>query len=793
MKAKWILITTVLYTLQVNAQFSISGHVSNEDNESLPFTNVVVMSSLDSSFITGLTTDDFGNFEIGMTEFVNSYLEVSALGYKTRVHKLSMSETNYHITLELSTYQLAEVTVEAKKSLYELKPDRVIVNVGSIPSFGGDNALQVLSKSPGVLVNEGSGTINLNNKGEVLIMINNKISRIPKNILVSQLRSIRAENIEKIELIHQPSSKYDSDNSAGIIHIVLKSNDISGFNGNVTGSLGYGQKEKFNGSIGLNYRRSKLNFYGDISGYHSHADQYQVNHEREYEFEGSQFGFDNSVVLANYINRGVNGTIGMDYNLNKSTIIGVLGGFNVLNEKGGDLTSNSNFYKDNNLTSSTKNLFNIDNPKIGQFLNVNLFKTLSNNNSINFDIDRAKFSADNYGYFTSINESRILESNRKSTFLIYTIKSDYQQSFGANASIETGVKATLNNTSSISNLIDNQGGRYEELIDFRRDDYIKEVILAAYSSYKKKFSEDLEGEFGLRYEQYNYKLNTLADIENLEIQLRNPFPIIRLNYTIDSINSINVSFNRRTNRPGYGSLVAYQLFFDPTLYVGSNMTLRPAFTNSIRLSYKYKSILTSIEANRTNNAISYYNTVDKESGTQTSTPINFDKMESVIANVSFPFTYRSWFESNVTLTSGYYRVFDSSNRPLPFDENIFSHTIQMNNTFNLGKGWRANLGGRYSSPFISGDQFQRVGLNINAGIVKNLKNGSIVFNIQDATNTSGVIFWEYHQPELGIRTSGDNDFSERVFRLTYSTNFGDQKLKGKRNRVTGSQEERSRM
>jgi hypothetical protein len=793
MKTIIVLSVLLIGSVQISGQNTISGTINDAEDGPIVFANIILKSVEDSSFIIGTTSDELGQFQIEIDGFENRFLEVSSIGYETSNVELEGNKSEYVIPLSISSNILTQVTVEAKKTLFELKNDRVVVNVGSIPSFGGDNALQVLAKSPGVIVNENGGSISMNNEGEVLIMINNRISRIPRNVLISQLKSIRAENIEKVELIHQPSSKYDSDNSAGIIHIVLKSNSLLGFNGNFSLSAGYGQREKASVSLGLNYRRNRFNIYGDISADRNHSNRKQVNHEREYEFQGGEFGFLNEVVLDNYLNQQVNGNIGLDYNLGENTVLGILAGFNLLNELGKNFTSNSEFFKDNALLSTTKNQFDIDNPKNGQFININLFRKLNHNNSISFDIDRAKFSADNYGYFSSLSENTELESNRVSDFQIWTVKGDYQQNFSSQTSFESGFKATINSTTSKSLLSEKVEGNWNELQDFARIDNVDEVILAAYASVKKQFSDKFEGEFGIRYEQYDYELNALSVQENLDIRLRNPFPIARLNYEIDSIKSINISFNRRTNRPNYGNLVAYQLFLDPTLYVGSNVTLRPAFTNSLRLSYRYKSILTSVEANRTINAISFYNTVDKERGVQTSTPINFDKMESLIANVSFPIYYKSWYECNATLTSGLYRVADASNRPLPFDENILSHNIQVNNTFDFGSGWRANLGGRYLSPFISGDQFQRIGINMDVGISKKFTNGLIVFSIQDLTNTSGIIFWEYHQPELGIRTFGNNNFSERTFRLTYNTTFGDKKLKAKRNRVTGSQEERSRM
>jgi len=149
---------------------------------------------------------------------------------------------------------------------------------------------------------------------------------------------------------------------------------------------------------------------------------------------------------------------------------------------------------------------------------------------------------------------------------------------------------------------------------------------------------------------------------------------------------------------------------------------------------------------------------------------------------------------NWNLDGAYNIVKDASNRPLPFEKAIFTTTAQLNNVFELGNSWTANLDGRYMSPYIAGDQVQHLRHYINFGISKKFRDqSSLTFSVQDLSASSGKIDWEYHQPELGIKTYGDNDFSERVFQVTYSFPFGNQKVKQKRNRVTGSKEERDRM
>jgi hypothetical protein len=201
-----------------------------------------------------------------------------------------------------------------------------------------------------------------------------------------------------------------------------------------------------------------------------------------------------------------------------------------------------------------------------------------------------------------------------------------------------------------------------------------------------------------------------------------------------------------------------------------------------------------MEINRTIGPIAWYNSVDKERNLQITTPTNFDRMDQALLTLSFPISISDWWETNWNLAGTYAYLEDIENRALPFEKDVLTASIQLNNSFQLGRSWSANIDGRYMSPFLSGDQVQYLRHYVNVGVQKKFKNGSsLAFGLQDLTSTSGSIDWEYDQPELQVRTFGDNDFSERTIRVTYSFSFGKEKLKSKRDRNTGSEEERGRM
>ena len=700
----------------------------------------------------------------------------------------------YDIVLETDAAILDEVVVSARRSLMELKDDRLVLNVGSVPTFQGDNALQILQKSPGVLVLENNNSISLNGNGEVLIMINNRISRIPRDVLIAQLKGMQAENIERIEIIHQPSVKYDSDNTGGIIHIVMKKNNLEGFNGNANIGLGYGQNEKANGSLNWNWRKRNFNFYGNLTGNHAVSPNMNMDHFREYEYEGDIY------YAANYFRatphrNALNINAGMDLEFS-NTVVGAQFGLSVSSEIVNNGRSNSIFIINGLQSDATSYRSEWDNPKDNIFINLNVNHKLNSNSKVNFDLDRIELNVQNKSILTNKNssDSETFNPDRTSNFAIYTIKGDYEYRSTNQTKFQLGIKYSNNQSHAQADISRNTTGELEFLDGFRRNDNMKEKIISAYSSMQKDLNKRWSGELGIRFESFNFDLKAQNERDNFNAQFNNFFPVLRINFKIDSTKSIQLFYNRRTQRANYFLISGFYTLLDPTLFGTSNTNLRPAFFNSININYSHNRVLTSLSFSRITGAINFYNTVDKANHIQNVIPINFDQMDRISLTTNFPVYVKKWWEMFWTLSGSFSSVRDESNRPVPFYESLYNTAIQGNNTFTLGKKWTANFSGRYQSPLLGGDQIKSPRPVINFGIRKTFTNGSALgFNIQDITQTSGVIDWEYHQPELGIRTFGHNDWSERVFRINYTFNFGNEQLKSKRNRQTGSQEERNRM
>lgn len=351
------------------AQTNISGTVIGAENEPLIFANIMILDSKDSSLVTGTACNDEGKYTLNITPNFNGIIQVTALGYADQFVQLTHIRSVYNFQLETNAEILDEVVVSARKSMFELKEDRLVMNVSSMPSLSGDNALQVLQKSPGVLVQENNSSISLNGNGEVLIMINNRISRIPRDVLINQLRGMQADNIEKIEIIHQPGAKYDADNTGGIIHIVMKKNNQVGLNGNATLGIGYGEKEKANGTLNLNYRKNKFNLYSSVSGNLIAGPTQNINHFREYTYAQKDYYFENEFQFLNQ-NQSLNFSLGADLEISNRTILGALIGYTTSRSDNQENASDSKFYENDLLVKESNYISSFNNSSRNNFVNL---------------------------------------------------------------------------------------------------------------------------------------------------------------------------------------------------------------------------------------------------------------------------------------------------------------------------------------------------------------------------------------------------------------------------------------
>ncbi|GAA4960571.1 TonB-dependent receptor domain-containing protein [Algibacter aquimarinus] len=564
---------------------TISGKVLDANlKQPLPYVNVLIINDKGETITGGITLDD-GSFEIEKVSEGKITVSVQYIGYKTIKKNITIGKGNYKVSLgniylEEDLESLDEVTVIAEVSTIQQKVDRKVINVGKDLAALG-TASELMTAVPSVSVDSQTGDISLRGNQNVRVMLDGKFTNIPTAQL---LRQIPSTSIKQIELITNPSAKYNPEGMSGIINIVLHKNTLVGFNGNFNTGLRYQKEAKFNSSLDMNYRNGKFNLYGSYGNNISK----NVNNGRLSQIENNSFQTVN--LLDN--NKTHLYKVGIDFYLNDKNTISV---FTNQNTFDGKTLNNSDF------------IFN-DNMLNNQFQTTNL---LSENSSAQYNFDykldfekeghNIELEIDHNIFDNSIDTDNILNGNNtRPSFLELTetdrnrttVNLDYVNPLSDKAKLEIGLQARLFEnqiTYESDGRVRNQNGDYiPTLTDF---DYERNIY-SAYISYGKKLDK-WTYQLGLRAESVNVdaiadetdlstNLETVIPFENDYFQL---YPSAFFTYSPSEKNSYQLSYSRRVDRPGIGQVNPIPEWNTPLISNFGNQELEPQFTNSVEVNY----------------------------------------------------------------------------------------------------------------------------------------------------------------------------------------------------------------
>ena len=323
----------ILFSSELMSQTIVTGTIKSEEGKILQSANVLLLAAADSSLVKGTVSNPLGKYSFENIKTGTYLLKATFTGMdqafsnafkiEPGVKEISIAD----LYLKNLNVQLKNVTVAVKKPMFEQKNDRMVINVKNSVTNAGGSALDVLEKSPGITVNRQNNSIAINGKNGVMVMINGKINYMPMEAVVQLMSATSADNIEKIEVITTPPSKYDAAGNAGYINIVLINNPYKGISGSYFIDGGYGKKELGGAGINFNYRSSKINLYGNYSSRYVHYIQPASGFTQF--TKGGDIVSITSFSDRDAISKVQNIRTGLDYQLDSSTIIGVLvGGYN---------------------------------------------------------------------------------------------------------------------------------------------------------------------------------------------------------------------------------------------------------------------------------------------------------------------------------------------------------------------------------------------------------------------------------------------------------------------------------
>jgi hypothetical protein len=792
------LCTAILLPMAAHTQGNVSGIVTDNSGNPLPYANILLLNQHDSTMQKGAIALDKGDFKFTNVSAGHLLLQVSMVGYKTSYSKSFNLLPDTDLTIdplaleEIST-TLSEVEIVAKKPLFEQQIDKMVVNVESSITAAGGTALEILARSPGITVNNQSSTININGKQGVLIMFNGKQMRLPAAAIVQILSGMSASDIEKIEIITNPSSKYDAQGDAGIINIVTKQSPDLGTNGSATVMTGYGMRAKYSGSLSLNHRTKKFSLYADASHFQ--------NYTRE------RFDLERTITNTHALTTSrreaemsvQRSSLQTDYKITNNTTVGAsLGGFR---DHWYMVASNTSNMETDAVPYSFISLKDDEtNDWTHGIGNVNLTHRFSDKASFKVDADYLHYADNNPHYYTNTyyypqNDSSALnhiDITKKTPIHLVVLKSDFERSFNK-VKYEGGIKAVLTKVSNNVSVSSDETGTRIEDPTFSQRYKMKDEVIAAYSTLSFPLSTGTDIQLGARAEHTLMDINDAKGVNVFNLDFWSFFPTAFVSTKLSEHQKLQFSAGRRITRPSYQDIAPFVVFTDPFTYFSGNPRLKPTFTSNFQVSYSVKQFLLALKYSDDKNYIANFQSrVDLETKKTILYSVNIDHQQTYNLNISFPLEIAKWWDTQTNIGGMLQRI--NTNYQ---DQNVsltqYGANVNLSNTLKLPKNFSAEIVGFYSAPSIFGLYSLRALGSLSFGVQKTLpgKSGKLSLNMQDVFFTN---YWRIDVKNDALNLDQRNvlKFESRILRLTYTRYFGNNSLKSSQ-KSTASEDEKYRL
>ena len=765
----------------------------------MPYANVALLSP-EGELLEGAVSDVAGAFLIATSKTALVKLVVSSLGYTSfsseEFELLAGLQKDFGtIVLADEVTGLDEVTVKALRPQIIIEPDKTIVNVEGTVMAEGANALDVLGRSPGVFINS-EGTINLNGRSGVTVMINDRPTYMSATDLASFLRSMSADNIKSIEVITSPSARFDAEGAAGVINIQLKKNTVDGVFGNVMLGGQYNGKAAPTTGLTINVKKGKWTSNGTLN-YNEYVELNDLEIKRNFQVEGGKSTFfQESQIIDRSKTPSFTGAANYELTPNQNLGINV----QASTSKSSGLNTSETFIS--NPVQSTTTSFNSLNDSEGErsrlFSNLHYeakLDTLGGKISADLDFTLMDMSSNAllnnaYSFGFAQNNDRILTVNDM-YYTILTSKVDWIKPFKGGKVVETGLKGSWvesDNDLKLSRGI-NEGPLQPDLNSNRF--IYQENVLAAYSSLKGDFSKKLSYQMGLRmeYSEVTGTSKTLNQVNKQEYI--NLFPSLFLQHKVSDTYQVIYNLNRRITRPNYRLLNPFIYYIDPLTSEKGNPSLRPQYATNLEMNHVIKSMYQfTLGYSVTEDAFMQIFEQDQEARTTTTFTANFDKTKNINFQGVVPVEIAKWWNS-ANLLQVNYNQFTSQLGAELLDVSQVSYLLRSQHNFTLPKGFKLELVGLYLSPQIWGQGEIRGFGWVDAGVSKSLMKDKLAVAINGGDLFRSQVI-RAKVDFADIDTSFRQYRNNQNVRVTLRYNFA----KGQSFRVSsnsGSSEERKRL
>ena len=782
------------------AQNSITGKVVTENGQPVPSAIVSLLDSETNAFIKGELSDDTGYFKLKNIDTGSYVILITSLGlkdYKSNTIVLNGNNKDLgDIIMIDDSAQLDEVTIVAEKPIIEVKADRTVFNVANTINAIGDSGFELLRKAPGVII-DNSDSIIVEGKTGVLFYIDDRPSVLRGADLVNFLKTLQAADIESVEIITQPSSRFDAEGNAGIINIKLKRDKSLGTNGTIASSLTVGDFARTSNSISFNNRNKKTSLYGTYSNNFGKSTSF-INLNRTQ--SGTNFDARTQSVFDNNSN---NLRLGFDYYTNNKSTLGIIitGNFNNAFSESDSRTP----ITPNNTNNPTEVLIaesDSKNRTYNLFSNLNYRFKDTLGHVLNINLDYGKYGSDRNNLqpnrYLDGNETQILSENiiffdTPIDISIASGQIDYEQNF-LKGVLSLGTKYSKVNTENSFDAFNRTNGN-NDLDETQSNDFnYDEQVYAAYFNYNRRFKK-FNLQLGLRMEHTISDGQLTSLLGNQDNRVKRDytdwFPSGGITYQVNQKNSLALIYSKRIQRPNYQSLNPFQYRIDELSFRQGNPFLQPQYTDNVKLSHTYNYRLTT--------SLSYsfvsdfFAQVTEAVGDDQNFIIQRNVANQKIINlgISYPTKFNDWWRIYFSVNA-YRSIYEATNPDfVSTKQNTLSLYAQ--NTFKLPKSLTFEVSGWYSSPSVWGGTYETKSLgSLNLALQKRYLDNTLTVRL----GFNDILFTSPWQGttrfgDLFIDGNGGNDSRQVRFNLTY--NFGRDEIKKARKRKTGIENEKNRI
>lgn len=758
----------------------------------------------DSSLMKANLTSETGNYSFEINAPGNYFLLISAAGFEPASLSFEMksplsNRSMPDITLANQVAKMKEVVVSAKKPLIEIKPDKLVFNVESSVNATGSDAFEMLRKSPGVQI-DNNDNISLKGKSGVRVYVDGKMLQLSGADLTAYLRSINSNDMEAIEMISNPSAKYDASGNAGIINIRLKKNKKFGTNGTATAGFVQGITPKGNAALNLNYRDRKVNVFGNLSG------SLGINHNAMY-FNRLQ---KDTLYAQRSLNKNrdnaINTKVGLDWYINSRHTAGVMFTGNYSDNLWSGESISPIYY--NPTGQFIKNLQATNNQpgtRLNTNINANYRYRDTSGFELNVDADHGvfrrratSFQPNDYLDAQGNLLYRIVNRNNTPTHIdINTFKADAEHRL-KKGQLGYGIKYSGVKTDNTFDFFTDDAYGIPRFDSLRSNAFTyDERVSAAYVNYQTALGKQWNLQTGLRMEQtrsrgiLTRRDGTVQPDDDVKRSYLDFFPSAAIQFTPNEKNSLNLTYSRRIDRPTYQDLNPFENKLDELTYDKGNAFLLPQYTNSIELSHTFMGLITTTASysHVSNYATQITDTIKNATYVQQR---NLAGQDVWGASIGASTPIKPWWSGYATVYFNYQiirgRIGDNT---LTTEIPTFGAYLQQQ--FDLGKSYTAEISGWYNGNSVWGATWKtRPQGALDFGLQKLMlkKTLTVKMSVTDIFFTAP---WKAKTDFGGLYVDGGGNWESRTFKLTLNWRFGSSQIAAARERKSGMENESKRI